>query len=59
MEQEYHTRINWMGHSEIEEALTSIGMACSPDESTDDLRETLRQCVMDGDIDKELLPEWR
>ena len=59
MKQEYHTRINWMEHAELEEALTSIGMACSPDETTNELRETLRENVLDGTYDKELLPEWR
>ncbi len=59
MEQEYHTRINWMDRSQVEEALTDIGIVTSDSDTTYDLRDTLRQCVMDGDIDKELLPEWR
>lgn len=59
MEQEYHTRLNWMGRSQIESALESVGIACYDSESTDDLRETLRENVLDGTYDKNLLPEWR
>jgi hypothetical protein len=59
MEQEFHTRLNWMGRSAIEEALASIGVESFDFETTDVLRETLRDNVLDGTYDKDLLPEWR
>ena len=43
MEQSEHTAINWMGHEEIVAELESEGFACNDSESTDDLRETLRE----------------
>lgn len=42
MEQSEHTTINWMGRNEIVAELEKEGFACYDSESTDDLRETLR-----------------
>jgi len=50
MKQEMHTAINWLDRNEIVAYLEGNGMACYDTESTDDLRETLKQCVEDGDI---------
>ncbi len=50
MKQEIHTQINWLDREQIVQLLEGNGMACYDSESTDNLRETLRQCVQDGDI---------
>jgi len=50
MKQSIHTKINWFDRHEIESLLEGNGMACYASESTEDLRDTLRECVKDGDI---------
>lgn len=58
MEQKVHTAINWLEHAQIVTLLEGNGMACSSDETTDDLREALRECIQDGDIAPEDLPTY-
>ncbi len=55
MEQSTHTTINWLDREKVVTLLEGNGMACYDTESTDDLKETLRQCVTDGDITLEEL----
>lgn len=55
MEQPIHTAINWLPRSRIQELLEEAGFGVYDSESTDDLRETLRQSVEDGDIPEEVL----
>ncbi len=50
MDQEYHTAINWMGYDDLKALLESHGFAVNASESEDDLREAVRQNVMDGTI---------
>lgn len=50
MKQSTHTAINWLERKRIVELLEENGMACYDSESTDDLRDILRQCIEDGDI---------
>ena len=57
MEQNIHTAINWLDRERIVELLERNGMACYDTESTDNLRETLRECVEDGDIAPNQLTE--
>jgi len=52
MKQSVHTRINWLHRRQIENLLECHGFACYDSESTDDLREALRECVMDGEIEE-------
>ena len=42
MKQSEHTAINWMNRDQIVAELESEGFACYDSESTDDLREALR-----------------
>lgn len=58
MEQKVHTAINWLEHDQIVTLLEGNGMACNVDETTNDLREALRECVQDGDILPEQLPTY-
>lgn len=53
MKQSVHTAINWLSRNRIQELLEGAGFAVYDSESTDDLRETLRDSVESGDI-----PEW-
>jgi len=55
MDQKIHTAINWLDHDQVVTLLEGNGMACLDDETTNDLRETLRQCIEDGDIEPEAL----
>jgi hypothetical protein len=48
--QEVHTAINNLGRDRIQSLLEWNGMAVYDSENTDELRETLRECVQDGDI---------
>lgn len=50
MKQSLHTKINWLEHQEIVNLLEGAGFACYSTESTEDLREALRENVMDGTI---------
>jgi hypothetical protein len=50
MQQEIHTFINWLGRAEIDELLEMHGYCVNGDEFTNELRELLRQDVMDGVI---------
>lgn len=53
MKQAVHTAINWLSRNQIQELLEGAGFAVYDYTSTDDLRDTLRECVESGDI-----PEW-
>ena len=55
MKQSVHTAINWLDRSKIQELLEGNGMAVYDSESTDDLRDTLRECVASGDIEPSAL----
>lgn len=55
MDQAIHARINWMDREEVVALLENVGIACYDSESTDELRDALRENVMDGTI--ELPPE--
>lgn len=55
MTQEEHTAINWLGRDKIVALLEGNGMACYDSESTDDLREALKECIKDGDISMEAI----
>lgn len=55
MDQSIHTKINWLDRSKIQALLEGNGMAVYDSESTDDLRDTLRECVADGDISPDML----
>ena len=55
VKQSTHTAINWLDRKDIVKLLEGNGMACYDSESTDDLRDTLRQCVEDGDISPAML----
>ena len=55
MKQEIHKAINWLDHSEIVNILESYGFACYDNESTDDLREALRENIADGTISNDVL----
>lgn len=57
MEQATHTTINWMDRDQIVASLEAVGIACYDKESDDELREALRQNVMDGTIAAEDLPD--
>ena len=46
------TCINWLERSQIVDFLEGNGMAVMDDEDTEDLRDTLFQCVEDGDIEE-------
>ncbi len=50
MEQSKHTAINWMERQEIVSILENNGFACYDRESTDDLREALREGIEDNSI---------
>lgn len=50
IDQSYHTAINWMERETIVQHLEGVGIACHDNESTDELREALRENVMDGTI---------
>ena len=50
MKQQTHTDINRLSRNEIVEYLESVGIACYDNESTDELREALRENVTDGTI---------
>lgn len=50
MNQEIHKAINWLDRSDIETLLETHGFAVYDTESTDELRESLRENVMDGTI---------
>ncbi len=50
MDQSIHTAINWLDRSRVQKLLEGNGMAVYDSESTDDLKDALRQCVEDGDI---------
>lgn len=55
MDQSIHTAINWLDRSKVQELLEGNGMAVYDSESTDDLRDTLRECVASGDISPAML----
>ena len=50
MDQDTHTKINWMDREEIVAILEQHGFACYGMESEVGLRESLRENVMDGTI---------
>lgn len=52
MKQSTHTQINWMDRGAIISVLEQYGFACCDSESTELLRETLRDNIMDGTIDE-------
>lgn len=58
MDQKYHTAINWMDRSQITKILEDYGFAVYDSESTDELREALRNNVVDGTISKSILSEF-
>lgn len=58
MDQKIHKAINWLSRQQIVELLEGNGMACYGSESTDDLMDTLRECIADGDIAPNDLPTY-
>ena len=58
MEQKVHTAINWLSRDQVVSLLEGNGMACYDTESIDDLKESLRACIEDGDISPEDLPTY-
>lgn len=50
VKQKIHTAVNWLSREQIVTLLEGNGMACYDSESTDDLRDALRECVANGDI---------
>ncbi len=57
MEQAVHTAVNWLSREQVVQLLEGNGMACYDTEQTDDLRAALIECISDGDIAFEDLPE--
>jgi len=57
IDQQTHTAINWLHRHQLQELLESAGFAVCDSESTDELREAVRQSVIDGDIEIEILEE--
>lgn len=57
MRQDIHTRINWLNREQIERIMTDWGFHCSADETENELREALRENVMDGTIPEEGIDE--
>lgn len=55
MDQELHTRINWLDREKIVGILEEHGFACYDSETTDELREALKGNIEDGTIDASLL----
>ena len=55
MDQETHTRINWLDREDIVKILENYGFACYDSESTDALRDALRSNIADGTIDPSVL----
>lgn len=51
MDQATHTTINWLDRGKIVAILEGHGIACHDTESTDELRDALRENVMDGEIE--------
>lgn len=51
MDQEIHKAINWLDREKIVEILESYGFACYDKETTDELRDALRENIADGTID--------
>lgn len=47
--------INWLDRDQIVKILESYGFACYDKESTDDLRDELRNNIADGTIDPSVL----
>jgi hypothetical protein len=52
MNQETHTYINWLERDQIVELLLLFGFDANDAQSTDELREALRENVKDGTIPK-------
>lgn len=50
MDQIFHTALNWMSYEALKEILERHGFAVNHGESEDDLREAVRQNLMDGTI---------
>jgi len=55
MKQDIHTQINWLSRKQIRTILEGYGFAVYDAESTDDLRDALRDNIQDGTIPKEAL----
>ena len=55
MDQALHTAINNLDRSQIVEILEAYGFGVSDEETTNDLREALRENMMDGTICVSLL----
>ncbi len=53
--QEYHTAINRMDYGTLQTILEDHGFAVNSSESEDDLRQAVRQNVIDGTIDKTVM----
>ena len=49
--------INWLDRSQLQALLESAGFAVYDSEPTDDLREAVRQAIIDGDIHIESIEE--
>ena len=53
--QDVHTKINWLNSHEVKHILESNGFAVDPTESEGDLREALRENIMDNTIPEHIL----
>jgi len=52
MKQELHTQINWMDRQMVIDILQDVAcIQCYDSESTDELRDTLRENIEDGTIE--------
>jgi hypothetical protein len=47
---EHHKAINWMDRTQIVALLENFGFACYDRETTDELRDAVRENVADGTI---------
>jgi hypothetical protein len=47
--------INWLNREQITELLENNGMAVYDNETTEELEESLSQCVEDGDIEEQTI----
>lgn len=50
-------QLNWLSREQIVAILESYSFQCYDSESTDDLREALRQNIEDGTIDRAVLDD--
>ena len=55
--QDIHKAINWLDREKVVKILEDYGFACYDSESTDDLKNALRENIADGTIDPSVLDE--